>query len=68
MIFAALLAGLWRFGVDPTPALEHFAQHLPPETIAAVEREALDSGISAPPGSALIGTPEGINPATVGAG
>jgi hypothetical protein len=62
------LSGCTELGLDPTPALEHFAQHLPPETIAAVEREALASGISAPPGAALAGGGEGISPATSGAG
>jgi hypothetical protein len=62
------LIGFTELGLDPTPALEHFAEHLPPETIAAVEQEALQSGISAPPGAALAATPEGISPATSSVG
>ncbi len=49
------IIGFTELGLDPTPALEHFAEHLPPETIAPVEREALESGISAPPGAVLTG-------------
>src|SRR5215207_9685762 len=62
------IIGFTELGLDPTPAMEHFAEHLSPATISAVEREALESGISAPPGSALTGTTEGISPAPIGAG
>jgi hypothetical protein len=42
------LIGFIELGLDLAPVLAHFAEHLPPETIAAVHDEALRVGISGP--------------------
>jgi lipid II:glycine glycyltransferase (peptidoglycan interpeptide bridge formation enzyme) len=42
--------GFTELGLDLTPALEHFTEMLPEETIADVTEQALQEGISAPPG------------------
>jgi hypothetical protein len=62
------IIGSTELGLDVAPVLEHYTKYLSPETIAAVEREALELGISSPPGSTLPDIREGISPAAVGAG
>jgi hypothetical protein len=44
-----------ELGLELEPVLEHFAEHLPAATVAAVVAEALQIGITGPPRTTTAG-------------
>jgi glycosyltransferase involved in cell wall biosynthesis len=56
------IIGLTELGLDITPSLEHFAEHLAPEKLERVKAEALRDGISGPSESAVVHNTGDITP------